>query len=366
MNTTHSICFGIILLSIGCERQGEEVLQPALHALEDLPIVLATTSVNEDGGAPSNEQPPGTQRSRDDSSAAQTSTMARFDKPSGSEGIRSKLYAFKESNLNVRFPIQPKVEPIESGHRYSVAFESTNQSIEAVKVDTSSREELFDRQQQAVRDNSRALIIESTPIKWEGHFGREWSYFHDNAHGTKFLTRCWDIVVEGMMLKLRYESVFVPSGNDPDLMRKPYRDAAQTFFDSVRLINKIESTQKVAEPSLLGRWIVVRIDGKDVDKGDVLAFSGGTKFGGFRCGNENEWSQPGGGVRQRGFYKCTDEAAVPSTISIHLLTAPKSPLSATCQFTDEALALEFEVAPKDLGLGKSIVLRRPGDKNTTW
>lgn len=293
-----------------------------------------------------------------DATGRQGDTSSTEDQPAAQEPDR---YQFGESNLTIRFPAQPQVSTTEFGNRYDVAESNTKISVEVNKTTGESREALLDAIQQSIRDNPAALIFETTPVKWRGHAGREWAFFHEGRADTNYLTRCRDIFVEGTMYQLRYESVFVASGGDPELMRHRFTDEANEFFDSMRLLEFVPPSNVPSQQTFLGRWIVVRENGRKVDGGDSLVFAGGTKFGAFKCGNEKEWGIPDGGVRQRGFFKCSEETDSNWKLEIHLLADPANPFSASCKFDNEALVIEFESTPAIIGLGKSYRLRRPGD-----
>ncbi len=290
--------------------------------------------------------------------ASEGALMPGPDEPSLSE---QGLFRCGQFNIAIRFPSEPQVSSVGSGERYQVAESTTRRTVDVIDGADESREELFDAIQQAVRESPGALIIESSPVRWKGHYGREWAFFHEIEIGTKFLTHCRDICVGGKIYQLRLESVFVASGGDPDLMRHSFKDDAIEFFDSMRLIEFVSSSKIPISRTLLGRWIVVSENGRPVHDGDTLVFAGGTKFGGFRSGNENDWGVPGGGIRQRGFYSCNDDSYPPTEIKIVLLSDPTNGIPATCKFDDDTLQLVFESGVDAIGLAKSLLLRRPGD-----
>ena len=115
------------------------------------------------------------------------------------------------------------------------------------------------------------VILESSPIRWNGHYGHEFAFAHA-SNGQIRVRRVRNLLIGGEFYHLSFGSrVFLP---DADLawLRSQDRKRAYRFFDSMKLISKVDHTAKPQSETISGRWVVDSVGGKRQDESTEYAF----------------------------------------------------------------------------------------------
>ena len=127
------------------------------------------------------------------------------------------------------------------------------------------------------------VILESSPIRWNGHYGHEFAFAHA-SNGQIRVRRVRNLLIGGEFYHLSFGSrVFLP---DADLawLRSQDRKRAYRFFDSMKLISKVDNTAKPQTETISGRWVVDSVGGKRQDESTEYAFIGNRFFSGKEGG----------------------------------------------------------------------------------
>ncbi len=127
---------------------------------------------------------------------------------------------------------------------------------------------------------SNCSVLESSPIRWHGHFGFDLCTLRTYTNGTGSLYFERDLFIEGRHYRLWHR---VESGGamviDP-VSRLHLRARALAFFNTFDLLKSVDVTATSEAEELSGRWIVVENDPKRLAKLEVreLAIMDNTVF----------------------------------------------------------------------------------------
>ena len=167
----------------------------------------------------------------------------------------------------------------------SVTYEKIDKGFLAkLESGEATRKWVFDTEMKNQVKGLDYVILESSPIRWNGHYGHEFAFAHA-SNGQIRVRRVRNLLIGGEFYHLSFGSrVFLP---DADLawLRSQDRKRAYRFFDSMKLISKVEHTAKPQSETISGRWVVNSIGGKRQSQPTEYAFLGNQflsgKEGGF-------------------------------------------------------------------------------------
>lgn len=221
-----------------------------------------------------------------------------------------------------------------------------------------TRKSIFEQRVTNTLQAVRGQLIESSPIRWQGHFGQEFAVaYKGRRSGELRVARYRQILVNATSYVLEYDSMVFLEDADADWLRHHDREAALQFFDSMKLQEHVPNKAKPQSDELQGRWILISEAGKAPEQPTEIAFMGDSFFRGAK----GRWGYPIGGIVRQGSYSIASNEE--GLINLKSKYEGMGQKHARYRIDNGTLTLQFVESPTQVpDPALNLKLKRPGDE----